>query len=58
MGSNPKQAVGLVLFLISWAVIAAAMAGGGILVLLVGLALLGAGFGILIKAKPLEHIES
>ena len=58
MGSNPKQAVGLVLFLIAWAVIAAGMAGGGMLWLLIGLVLLGAGFGILIKAKPLEHIES
>lgn len=57
MGSHPKQAVGLVLFLIAFTLIAAAMAGGGILWLVVGLALLGAGLAILLKVKPLEHIE-
>jgi uncharacterized membrane protein len=57
MGSNSKQAIGLVFFLIAWTLIAAAMAGGGVLWLLIGLVLLGVGFGILIKAKPLEHIE-
>lgn len=58
MGSNPKQAIGLVLFLISWTLIAVGMAGDGMLWLLIGLVLLGAGVGVLIKAKPLEHIET
>ncbi len=58
MGSNPKQALGLVLFLVAWVFIAAAMAGGGMILLLVGLALLGTSLAVLMKAKPLEHIES
>ncbi len=58
MGSNPTQAWGLILFLVAWVVIAAGMAGGGILVLLVGIALLAASFGVLLKAKPLEHMEN
>ena len=58
MGSNPKQALGLVLFLVAFTVIAAGMAGGGIMVLLIGLVLLAASLGVLLKAKPLEHLDS
>ena len=57
MGSNPKQAFGLILFLLAWVLIAAGMAGGGILSTIAGLALLGAGLTILLKAKALEDLE-
>ena len=58
MGSNPTQAWGLILFLVAWVVIAAGMAGGGIMVLLVGIVVLAAALGVLLKAKPLEHMEN
>jgi hypothetical protein len=58
MGSHPKQAVALVFFLIAFTLIAAGMAGGGVLLLLPGVVLLGISAAILIKVKPLEHIES
>ena len=58
MGSNPTQAWGLILFLVAWVIIAAGMAGSGILVLLVGIVVLAASLGVLFKAKPLEHMEN
>ncbi len=58
MGSHPKQAVALVVFLIAFTLIAAGMAGGGFFWMVLGLALLGISLAILIKVKPLEHIES
>ena len=57
MGSNPKQAFGLILFLLAWALIAAGMAGDGVLWMVAGLALLGSGLTILLKAKALEDTE-
>jgi len=57
MGSNPTQAWGLILFLVAWVVIAAGMAGGGMIVLLLGIVVLAASLGVLLKAKPLEHVE-
>lgn len=59
MGANPKQALGLVLFLVGWVAVAAGAAmDGAILWIAVGIALLVASAAVLIKAKPLEHIES
>ncbi|MCX6627888.1 MAG: hypothetical protein NTW28_09695 [Candidatus Solibacter sp.] len=59
MGSNPKQALGLVLFLIGWVLIAAGAAmDGSVLLIVAGIALLAGSAAVLIKAKPLEHIES
>ena len=57
MGSNSKQALGLILFFVAWVLIAAAMAGDGVLWLLAGVALLGTGLTILLKAKALEDLE-
>jgi hypothetical protein len=58
MGSHPKQAVALILFLIAFALLADAMAGAGIVAGIPGLVLLGVSIAMLIKVKPLEHIES
>jgi hypothetical protein len=59
MGANPTQALGLAVFLISFVIISAALAmGGSLLLILLGIVLLGVAFGILLKAKPWEHIES
>jgi hypothetical protein len=57
MGSNPKQAFGLILFLLAWVLIAAGMAGDGMLWVVAGLAMLGFGLTVLLKAKPLEDLE-
>jgi hypothetical protein len=57
MGANPKQALGLLLFLAAFVLIAAGVAGGGVLWIVVGLALLAASAAVFIKAKPLEHID-
>ena len=59
MGSNPKQALGLALFFIGWVLIAsAALMDGSILCIAAGIAALVVSAVVLIKAKPLEHIES
>jgi hypothetical protein len=59
MGSNPKQAIGLLLFFFGWVAIAAGAAmDGAILWIVIGIALLAGAAVVLIKAKPLEHIES
>ena len=57
MGSNPKQAFGLILFLLAWVLIAAGMAGGGMLWMVAGVALIGCSATILLKAKALEDLE-
>ena len=59
MGANPKQALGLLLFFLGWVAIAAGAAmDGAILWIVIGIALLVGAALVLIKAKPLEHIES
>jgi hypothetical protein len=58
MGANPKQALGLMLFLIGWVLIAVAMMDGSLLWAVLGIAVLAGSAAVLIKAKPLEHIES
>jgi uncharacterized membrane protein len=57
MGANTTQAVGVSTFLIAFTLISAGMAGGGILVSLVGLVLLAVSLGVFRKAKPWEEAE-
>ena len=59
MGANSTQALGLAVFLIAFVIISAALAMGGSLPLIVlGIVLMAVSFGILLKAKPWEHLES
>ena len=55
MGANPTQAVGITLFLIAFAILAGALAGGGILFFLGFLVLLGVSVAMFVKCKPWEH---
>jgi hypothetical protein len=58
MGSNPKQALGLVLFLAGWTVFATGSYMDSVILNVLGLAVVAASVVVLLKAKPLEHIES
>lgn len=58
MGSNPTQAVGITIFLVAFTTIAAGLAMGSILLLLLGLVLLGVSCGVFLKCKPWEHAEN
>ena len=59
MGANPTQAQAVVLFFIAFILIAGGLAaGGGIISILIGLALLAASCGLFLKCKPWEHRES
>jgi hypothetical protein len=59
MGANPKQASGLLFFLLAFVVIAAGFAmSGNLLLILIGIVLLGVSVMIFLKAKPLEHEEN
>jgi hypothetical protein len=59
MGANSTQALGVTLFLIAFVIIAAAMAAGGsILLLVTGLAVLMGSAAVFMKAKPWENRES
>jgi len=55
MGSNPTQAIGVVLFLIAFFSLAGALAGGGILYVLGFLILLGISIAVFLKCKPWEN---
>jgi hypothetical protein len=57
MGANSTQAVGLTAFLIAFTLISAGIAGGGIVVSLVGVVLLAVSLGVFRKAKPWEEAE-
>lgn len=58
MGTNRTQALGVFLFMLALVVIAAGMASGGsLLLILPGLFLIGASFMAFLKAKPWENIE-
>ncbi len=57
MGANSTQAVGVSAFLIAFTLIAAGIAGGGILFSLVGVVLLAVSLGVFRKAKPWEEAE-
>ena len=58
MGSNPKQALGLVLFLAGWTIFAAGFFMDSVILNVLGLVIVAASVVVLLKAKPLEHIES
>ena len=55
MGANPTQAAGVTLFLIAFAMLAGALAGGGILLGIGFVVLLGASIAMFMKCKPWEH---
>ena len=58
MGANPTQAYGLMLFIIGFVLIAGGFAAGSnFMYILVGLAVLASGCGLLMKVKPLEQRE-
>lgn len=57
MGANPKQASGIVLFLIAFVLIASGIAVSSMLLIVAGLVALGLSFVVLKKIKPLEHHE-
>jgi uncharacterized membrane protein HdeD (DUF308 family) len=57
MGANPMQAVGIVTLLLAFTVLAGAMAGGGIILAVVGVVLLGGSAAAFLKCKPQEHEE-
>lgn len=54
MGSHPTQAVGISIFLLAFAALAAGFAGGGVLMYLLFLVLLGASVALLLKCKAIE----
>ena len=57
MGANVTQAVGLLLFLMAFVALAMALAGAGVLVAVLGVALLGGSAAVFMQCKPLEHGE-
>ena len=58
MGANPTQAQGVLLFFVAFVLIAAGLASGGSLILiLAGLAALGVSCALFLKCKPWEHKE-
>jgi len=58
MGANPTQAQGITLFLIAFTLIATGFAAGGsVMYLLGGVALLVVACAIFMKCKPWEHRE-
>ena len=58
MGANPTQAQGILLFLIAFVLLAAGFAAGGsIMYILGGLAVLAVACGLFMKAKPWEQRE-
>ena len=59
MGANPTQAQALILFLLGFVLIAVGLAAGGsIIYLAIGVALLAVSCGLFMKCKPWEHRES
>ncbi|MGA2327022.1 MAG: hypothetical protein ABSH05_12130 [Bryobacteraceae bacterium] len=58
MGANPTQALGIVVFLLSFVVMAGSFAmGGNLALLLISIVILVLSAGILLKAKPWEEME-
>ena len=59
MGANPTQAQALILFLVAFICIAGSFAADlNWLLMIIGLALLGASAALFLKCKPWEHNES
>lgn len=57
MGSNATQAVGITVFLIAFVLISVGLAGGGVLLEVLGLVVLAGSAGLFLKAKPWEQSE-
>ena len=58
MGANPTQAQGVLLFLVAFVLLAGGFAAGGsIMYILGGLALLAVACGLFMKCKPWEQRE-
>jgi hypothetical protein len=57
MGANSTQALGIVVFLLAFVCLSAAMGGGGILALVGFVVLLAASVFLFLKCKPWEHQE-
>ena len=58
MGANPTQAQGVLIFLVAFVFIAAALyVGGNMLLALAGLVALGGATMLFMKCKPWEHEE-
>jgi hypothetical protein len=55
MGSNPTQAIGILLFFFGFVLIGLAFAGGGLLAGVGALVLLAASAYFFMKCKPWEH---
>ena len=57
MGSNSTQARGVLVFFLSFVLLAAGLASGRTFVLLAGLVAMGVAAAILLRCKPWEHQE-
>jgi hypothetical protein len=57
MGANSTQAAAITAFLAAFVLIAAGLAGEGIVFDLLGLVLLAVSAGLFMKCKPWEHAE-
>lgn len=57
MGANPTQARGVGVFFLSFVLLAGGLASGRVILLIAGLAALGAAAAIFLRCKPWEHLE-
>jgi hypothetical protein len=57
MGANSTQAAGVAVFLTGFTVLAAGIAGGGVVLDLLGLVVVAVSLGLFKKAKPREEAE-
>ena len=57
MGANTTQAGGVLIFLVAFVLLAAGLAGGRTVLLLVGLLVLGVSAALFLRCKPWEHQE-
>ena len=58
MGANPTQAFGILILLAAFVILAAGMAmGGGLALILLSIAVLGVSFAVFRKARPWESKE-
>jgi hypothetical protein len=55
MGANPTQAIGVLLFLVAFVLLAGAFAGGGMLLALGFVVCLGGSVAMFMKCKPWEN---
>lgn len=55
MGANSTQAVGILLFLVAFVLLAGAFAGGGVLLALGFAVVLGGSVAMFMKCKPWEN---